>query len=195
VVTSVNGETLTANQAARRERVIDAALALADEGGYDAVQMRDVASRAQVALGTIYRYFTSKDHLLASCQLELWRDFAEYVGLHPLRGNSAADRVVHLLHRSMRAGERQPSRTEALVTSSVSPDPAVRACQIEIIVIIDRVLSDAMGGDVEGARAAEVATAMRHVWHAVTMAWVNGWLSAAEAARDLESAARLMLEG
>jgi len=95
----------------------------------------------------------------------------------------------------MRAAERQPSRTEALVTSSVSPDPAVRACQIEIIVIIDRVLSDAMGGEVEGARAAAVATTMRHVWHAVTMGLVNGWLSAAEAARDLESAARLMLGG
>ena len=37
------------------------------------MQMRDVASRAQVALGTIYRYFASKDHLLAACQLEMWR--------------------------------------------------------------------------------------------------------------------------
>src|SRR5262249_57103235 len=65
---------LTPNQAARRARVLDAALALATEGGYDAVQMRDVASRAQVALGTIYRYFSSKDHLLAACQLETWRE-------------------------------------------------------------------------------------------------------------------------
>ena len=28
--------------------------------------MRDVASRADVAMGTVYRYFTSKDHLLAA---------------------------------------------------------------------------------------------------------------------------------
>jgi AcrR family transcriptional regulator len=194
-VTSVNGETLTANQAARRERVIDAALALADEGGYDAVQMRDVAARAQVALGTIYRYFTSKDHLLASCQLELWRTFVQHVVAHPLRGERAADRVVHLLHRSMRAAERQPLRTEALVTSSVSPDPAVRACQLEITALIDEALHDAMRGDVEQVRAVGVATAMRHVWHAVTMGWVNGWLTTADATRDLESAARLMLGG
>ena len=53
------------NQAARRERVIAAAVDLASEGGYDAVQMRDVATTAGVALGTIYRYFSSKDHLLA----------------------------------------------------------------------------------------------------------------------------------
>ena len=70
---TVSAETLTPNQAARRDRVLEAAMDLAGEGGYDAVQMRDVAARAQVALGTIYRYFSSKDHLLAACQLELWR--------------------------------------------------------------------------------------------------------------------------
>ena len=42
--------TLTKSQAARRERVIRAAQELASDGGYDAVQMRDVASRGEVAL-------------------------------------------------------------------------------------------------------------------------------------------------
>ena len=64
--TATDTSTLTAAQAARRERVVRAALELAAEGGYDAVQMRDVASRSEVALGTIYRYFSSKDHLLAA---------------------------------------------------------------------------------------------------------------------------------
>jgi len=41
-------------------------MALGLEGGYEAVQMRDVAARADVAMGTVYRYFTSKDHLLAA---------------------------------------------------------------------------------------------------------------------------------
>ena len=61
---------LTKSQAARRERVIRAAMELGAEGGYDAVQMRDVAQRAGVALGTIYRYFSSKDHLLAAAMVE-----------------------------------------------------------------------------------------------------------------------------
>ena len=41
-------ETLTRGQAARRGRVLQAALKLGSEGGYDAVQMRDVASTAGV---------------------------------------------------------------------------------------------------------------------------------------------------
>ena len=55
-----------ASQRARRERILDAAVELAAEGGYDAVQMREVAERADVALGTLYRYFPSKVHLLVS---------------------------------------------------------------------------------------------------------------------------------
>ena len=53
--------TRAAETAARKERLIAAATALAAEGGYDAVQMRDVAARAEVALGTLYRHYASKD--------------------------------------------------------------------------------------------------------------------------------------
>ena len=48
----------------RRRRILDATLTLASKGGYDAVQMRAVAEKAEVALGTLYRYFPSKIHLL-----------------------------------------------------------------------------------------------------------------------------------
>jgi len=63
-----------ASQLARRERILDAAVDLATEGGYDAVQMREVAERADVALGTLYRYFPSKVHLLVSA---MGRTFVE----------------------------------------------------------------------------------------------------------------------
>src|SRR5882757_6205154 len=56
----------TEAQRARRRRILHAAAELATEGGFDAVQMREVAERADVALGTLYRYFPSKIHLLVS---------------------------------------------------------------------------------------------------------------------------------
>src|ERR1700693_3819680 len=59
-------------QRERRKRILDATLALASKGGYEAVQMRTVAERADVALGTLYRYFPSKIHLLVSA---LGREF------------------------------------------------------------------------------------------------------------------------
>src|ERR671923_2364307 len=105
---------LTPNQAARRQRVIDAAMKLAAEGGYDAVQMRDVAHEAGVALGTIYRYFASKDHLLAACQVEFARELQEQLQQRPARGDTVADRVADVLRRASRRTEREPLLMTAL---------------------------------------------------------------------------------
>ena len=59
-------EPSTSSQRERRRRILDATLALAAKGGYEAVQMRAVAEKAEVAVGTLYRYFPSKVHLLVS---------------------------------------------------------------------------------------------------------------------------------
>ena len=64
--TATETEFSSAAQRERRQRILDATLALASRGGYEAVQMRAVADRAGVALGTLYRYFPSKIHLLVS---------------------------------------------------------------------------------------------------------------------------------
>ncbi|MFO7590685.1 MAG: TetR family transcriptional regulator [Acidimicrobiia bacterium] len=190
---TVNADTLTANQAARRARVIDAALELAAEGGYDAVQMRDVAGRAQVALGTIYRYFSSKDHLLAACQVELWQALAESLRRRPPTGATSAARVTALLDRAMHGAATEPERTAALVTASASPDPAVRECQAEMMAIMDDVLLAAMDDDVEPERAAQIAMTLRQVWFAWLLGWVNGWNDAATVSRQLETTTHLLL--
>src|SRR6186713_2623299 len=62
----------SAAQRDRRKRILDATIALASKGGFEAVQMRAVAEKADVALGTLYRYFPSKIHLLVSA---LQREF------------------------------------------------------------------------------------------------------------------------
>jgi len=56
----------TARLAARYEAIIEAARALASESGLAAVQIMPVAARAGIAAGTVYRYFPSKDDLVAA---------------------------------------------------------------------------------------------------------------------------------
>src|SRR6478735_7574049 len=48
------------------ERIFDVAIQLAEEGGYDNVRQRDVAARAGVALGTLYKRFRSKEDILSA---------------------------------------------------------------------------------------------------------------------------------
>ncbi len=80
---------MTRAQLARRQRVIDAAMELGLEGGYEAVQMRDVAARADVAMGTVYRYFTSKDHLLAATLVHWVEQLDARMAQQPARGARA----------------------------------------------------------------------------------------------------------
>src|SRR5437763_7754872 len=88
---------LARSQAARRRRVLDAALQLASDGGFDAVQMRDVASAADVALGTVYRYFASKERLLLEAMAEQQSDLRRYLEVHPPQEPTAAERVIAVL--------------------------------------------------------------------------------------------------
>src|SRR4051812_45780211 len=87
-------ETETAAQRARRERILAATLALAAKGGYEAVQMREVAERSEVALGTLYRYFPSKVHLLVSAMAQEVEMLSVRLQKRQALGDTRADRVA-----------------------------------------------------------------------------------------------------
>jgi AcrR family transcriptional regulator len=59
-------ENVARRLAERREAIVEAARALAAEGGMAAVQIAPVAARAGIAAGTVYRYFPAKTDLVAA---------------------------------------------------------------------------------------------------------------------------------
>src|SRR5438552_2206167 len=59
-------EKVVRRMAARQDAIMAAAAALAAEAGINAVQITPVSRRAGVATGTVYRYFPSKDELVAA---------------------------------------------------------------------------------------------------------------------------------
>src|ERR1700730_8460368 len=60
--------------AARRSAILEAARDAAAEGGMAAVQIAPIAVRANVAAGTVYRYFPSKADLISELIAEVSRD-------------------------------------------------------------------------------------------------------------------------
>ena len=181
------------NQAARRERVIAAAVELASEGGYEEVQMRDVAAKADVALGTLYRYFPSKDHLLIAALAEQVSTLQRRLAQKPPRGPSAADRVVDVLRRASRALEREPRLTAALVTALSSADPSVAEAKQEVNDILGSVIADAVDHDAL-AQSEDVVRVLGHVWFAALVSWVGGMAPTGQMGDDLEITARLILD-
>src|ERR1700741_4491328 len=59
-------ENVARRQAERHSAIVEAARALATEGGMAAVQIAPVAASAGIAAGTVYRYFPSKTELVAA---------------------------------------------------------------------------------------------------------------------------------
>lgn len=185
-------EALTVSQAARRERVIAAAMELGAEGGYDAVQMRDVATTAGVALGTIYRYFSSKDHLLAASMVDWSKELEARVTDQPPAEGSAADRVVAVIRGVTSGMEQQPKLAAAVVNAVTASDPAVVECQREMTTTIMRVLAAPIA-DLPDEERDGIVRVLAHVWNSTNLGWVNGWLTVGQVGDDLEQAARLLL--
>lgn len=56
-----------ASAEATRRRIVDAARALHGEQGIEGTSWEDIAARAQVSVGTVYRHFPSLDELVPAC--------------------------------------------------------------------------------------------------------------------------------
>src|SRR5947207_9411196 len=59
-----------AANAETRRRIVDAAITLHAEKGVLGTSWPDIAKRADVALGTVYRHFPSLDQLVPACTSE-----------------------------------------------------------------------------------------------------------------------------
>src|SRR5215475_8982451 len=125
--TAPEADTGSAAQRERRKRILDATLALASKGGYEAVQMRTVAEHADVALGTLYRYFPSKIHLLVAALTMEMDQIQDKLDRKPIPGETPADRVLYVLSRVTRNMQRDPLLTEAMTRAFMFADTSAAA--------------------------------------------------------------------
>ena len=142
-------------QAERRARVVQAAMQLAREGGYDAVQMREVSARADVALGTIYRYFASKDEILTEGLVRWVEHLRDRIAIRPRRGATTAEQVADAMRAASRVPDDAAPLLRALMTAMSSPSISVATKSRE--------LHELMGAIVRGDRCI-AATRRRRRW-------------------------------
>jgi TetR/AcrR family transcriptional regulator, cholesterol catabolism regulator len=182
--------------AARKERLIAAATALAAEGGYDAVQMRDVAARAEVALGTLYRHYASKDQLLLAAMAEQAATLRERLVQRPPNGDTPAARVSTVLRRASRALERAPLVTKAMLAAMSTSEEGAVPLKHDIDSTLRAIIADVVDGDGRCTTFADLDGIVRvlgSVWFAELTYWSNGLNPASSMGDNLASAAELLL--
>jgi AcrR family transcriptional regulator len=183
----------SAAQRDRRKRILDATLALASKGGYDAVQMRTVAERADVALGTLYRYFPSKIHLLVSGLAREFEQTQEKLERRPIPGDSPYERMLYVLGRITRSMQREPMLTEAMTRAFMFADPSAAAEVNAVARLMEQMLTRAMHDGEPSADDKAIARVIGDVWLSNLVAWVTRRASADDVSNHLELAARLLL--
>ncbi|MEU0499345.1 TetR family transcriptional regulator [Mycobacterium sp. NPDC006124] len=176
----------------RRNAILDAVLVLAAEGGYGAVQMRTVAERAGIAVGTLYRYFASKNHLLASA---LTRQFHRLRGVRDWTTTAGSpqqrlERLTGYLHERW---QRDPLLTEAMTKAFVMDSTSATAVN-EAAVAIEHLLACTLCGGHPSATDRRVAGVIADIWLANMVAFVGGRASATQTRARMDWAAKRLLK-
>ena len=176
---------LAASQLRRVRRIVDAAVALAEEGGFDGVRLRDVAEASGVALGTLYKYFRSKEDILLFAVNEEAERLETVIAARPPSGGSAQERSTEFFARATRGFTRRPNFARAVLRAIASGDHKtaakvagfhLRMGRMIVAAIrderpeISRAVTEPEGTDQEQA----MVKILEHVWFSALVGWAGG---------------------
>ncbi|MGB3771508.1 MAG: cholesterol catabolism transcriptional regulator KstR [Rhodococcus sp. (in: high G+C Gram-positive bacteria)] len=187
-------ETGTRSQRERRRRILDATLSLASKGGYDAVQMRTVADKAEVAVGTLYRYFPSKVHLLVTALGREMERFDSRGARSRYKAMPAEQRLHIMIGGITRAMQKDPLLTEAMTRAFMFADASAAAEVDHVGRLMDGVFAAAMADGEPTATQLEMARVISDVWLSNLVAWVTRRASAQDVAERMDKTVALLLQ-
>ncbi|MFP8874445.1 MAG: TetR family transcriptional regulator [Myxococcota bacterium] len=189
----------------RSRRIVETAVEPAEQGGFEAVRLRDVASDAGVALGTLYRRFRSKEDLLiAALAVEtahLERRFARQTA----QGSTKIERVMDFFGLVNRGLLRRQNLARALIRAVSSGEAGLARERASYHDRIERMLVMALRGEVTSQngdrvdpqpdpREAQLAKTLNQCWYALRVGWAGGVHDQKEVLEKTRASARLILE-
>lgn len=203
--------TLRKDQQARRARLVEAARELADEGGYAAVTMHDVADRADVARATVYRYFTSKDHLLTEVATSWARSIMDdlFFAVPPADGmpsgsagaqpsgsagaRPSEERLAALLEHIVQMAATDLTLTSAIIQAVTSADPGIEQARTELFHLVRTRLAAAVGDQLPAQDEVEIV--LGHLLLSALVSLTALRRPREEVAGMVRTAARLIMAG
>lgn len=180
----------------RSLRIIAEAVALAEEGGFDAVRLRDLAARSGVALGTVYSRFASKEAILvAALDLEVGK-FEQVLADYPIAGETEMDRVSFFFEAASLGLFAREGFARAVLKAVGSGDPGIAEHIIGYQDRITRLVAKAMrGGQAALPDDEELAFVLQQVWYATLVGWLCGARDEQQVIAHTQRFAALLLKG
>jgi AcrR family transcriptional regulator len=190
----------------RRNKILDVAVDLAEEGGFDNVRQRDVAANAGVALGTLYKSFRSKEDLLSAA---LERD-AEHLERrmedNPAKGDTPNERVIFVFSLMTKALTKKPNYARAVMRAMASGVPEVAANVTGYQGRVNGMLIAAMRGvgrlgyteltsNPPTEHESTLSFLLQQLWFASLVGWAAGLFDQAAILEQLRIAGDLLSRG
>jgi AcrR family transcriptional regulator len=107
------------------DKILDVAIELAEEGGFENVRQRDVAKRAGVALGTLYKRFRSKEDILSAAIARQTEQLERRMERKPATGATPTVRMASFFQMVTKAMCRKPQYARAVLRAMASGVPEV----------------------------------------------------------------------
>ncbi|MEM9458079.1 MAG: TetR/AcrR family transcriptional regulator [Myxococcota bacterium] len=184
----------------RTRRIVEVALHLAEQGGFSAVRLRDVAQEAGVALRTLYKRFPSKDDLLFAVLAGEMLRLEQQLGGRPPSGPTPVARVHALFEflTEFLCGRPNLGRAvaRALSGGSVSLTEQVSTFHLRIAALVaEAVQGHASPPPVDPEHPhLRLASMLQHVWFSSLITWSNGRYDRAQIVAAVTDAAALVLD-
>jgi AcrR family transcriptional regulator len=183
----------------RERRIVATAVALAEEGGFEAVRLRDVASHSGVALGTLYRLFRGKDDLLVAALASEAEGLAARLAKSPPTGQTPLERAVDYFAAATRTLCKKPKLARAVLRAASSDDPELAGKIRTFHGIASAMLMRALRADPTVVLAdatpveARICNVLQMVWFAAMLGWMSGQHKQNEVVEQVRNAAELVL--
>lgn len=181
------------SQTQRRAELLDAARLLANKGGYEAVTIDAICRLASVARGTIYNYFSSKDHLLVAAIAQWAEECTTEIRRRPPAGGTLQDRIVGTLGYVADRVMREPKFFRAAFQALSAPDPAASQMQARLQNVTAEYLAPVLGS-APGIDPAPLCMVLGHVTYVSLIGMIAGRLSPEAFIHDLTVVTRMALE-
>jgi AcrR family transcriptional regulator len=186
----------------RAKRIVETAVALAERDGYQAVRLRDVAATAQVALGTVYKRFASKEEILIAALEQECDKLVARLGKKPIPGDTPQERLAEVFGAVTRGFLRKPNLAQALIRSLASGDPNITERVASFHAVITALVMAAIRGEAASAdaqwggeadeRERRVASILQNVWFAAMVGWSGGLHDVQKVLDDVGDATELL---
>jgi AcrR family transcriptional regulator len=137
---------------ATKQRIAEAALALFVEKGVDGTTTRDIATKAEISEGAMYRHFESKETLADDLFLEEFKPFSKALAQLQAMDAPLAEKVDHMVRYVYQAFDANPPLWKYVVTYQSGPWSKVPKGIATPVSVVAKMLEDARAKkEIEGS--------------------------------------------